>query len=172
MKTRIVYDSVFGNTEKIAMFILHELSLYEYVKAFPVNNVSLEDLKEIDLLIVGSPTRGFRPTPVINNFLKQIPSDSLCGISVAAFDTRLALNEIKSSALRFTIKTGGYAAKSIAKRLVKTGGRLIIPPEGFYVSVEKGPLLDSEMKHATDWAKSIIRLVSNKISQAVNSRNQ
>jgi len=39
--------------------------------------VKPEELTGLELLIVGSPTRGFRPTPAIAEFLKSIPADCL-----------------------------------------------------------------------------------------------
>jgi hypothetical protein len=75
---------------------------------------------------------------------------------VAAFDTRLSLSDIESSALRFIVKTGGYAAKLIADSLKKIGGDLIIPPEGFLVKGEEGPLKEGELERAADWAKQIM----------------
>jgi flavodoxin len=70
MKTLIVYDSVFGNTQKIAQAIAGALDCLDVLQ---VVNANLNQLSGLDLLIVGSPTRGFRPTPAITAFLKSIP---------------------------------------------------------------------------------------------------
>jgi hypothetical protein len=92
----------------------------------------------------------------MTDFLKSIPGDGLKGVRVAAFDTRLSLNDIESSAFRLIIKTGGFAAKHIADRLKKCGGNLILPPEGFLVKDMEGPLLDGELERAADWARQTI----------------
>ena len=117
MKVLIIYDSVFGNTEQIAQAMSHALGSQEEVGIFRVGNVQPEQLVGLELLIVGSPTRGFRPTEAIKDFLKGISSNSLTGVKVAAFDTRLALSDIKSAILRMLVNIGGYAAKPIAGRL-------------------------------------------------------
>jgi len=153
MKILIVYDSVFGNTEQIAHAISDSLGSKENVETLRVNDVKIEKITGSDLLIVGSPTRGFRPTKAITNFLKRISINGLNGVKVAAFDTRFSLSSIESSALRFIVKTGGYAAKSIANRLKKKGGDIVMPPEGFLVTGEEGPLKDGELERAADWAK-------------------
>ena len=153
MKTLIVYDSVFGNTEQIAQAISNSLSSKEHVETLRVNNVKIEKITGLDLLIVGSPTRGFRPTKAITNFLKRISTNDLKGVKVAAFDTRFSLSDIESSVLRTIVKMGGYAAKSIANRLKKNGGNLTVPPEGFLVTGEEGPLKEGELERASDWAK-------------------
>jgi len=93
MKYLIVYDSVFGNTEQIALSIGNSLGSKENVTISRVNAIKPEQLVGLDLLIVGSPTRGFRPTKAISSFLNKIPSNSLKGIKVAAFDTRISADD-------------------------------------------------------------------------------
>jgi hypothetical protein len=79
-------------------------------------------------LLIGSPTQRFRPTSGISNMLNEIPQNSLKGVKVAAFDTRLTLSEInKIPVLAFFVKFSGdsaYAAKHIANQLKKKGGQL------------------------------------------------
>ncbi|MBN2521394.1 MAG: carboxypeptidase-like regulatory domain-containing protein, partial [Bacteroidales bacterium] len=157
MKILIVYDSFFGNTGVIAQTISKSFSINDEVELCHVNNVSIEILNDFDVVIVGSPTQGFRPTKKISEFLKKIPSNELKGKLVAAFDTRFLLSSIKSSALRFIVKTGGYAGKPILERLIKKGGQPILSPEGFFVTGEKDSLCDGEIERAAEWAKKISR---------------
>jgi flavodoxin len=157
MKALVIYDSVFGNTERIARAIGNALGGPEDVQTLSVGNVRPEQLTGLKLLIVGSPTRGFRPTSAISNLLKRIPRNGLKSVKVAAFDTRLTVEEIESSIfiLRILVNIFGYAAKPIADKLEKKGGKLIIPPEGFFVQGTEGPLKDDELERAADWAKQI-----------------
>lgn len=155
MKIMIIYDSVFGNTEKIAQAIADGFKTQGFVDILPVNQVSVTKIKGLDLLIIGSPTRGFRPTEGISNLLKLLTKDQLNGTQVAAFDTRIALNTINSAVLRLMVDKGGYAANNIAKELRKKGGVLCASPAGFLVTGEQGPLQDGELQRATDWAKQI-----------------
>jgi len=76
---------------------------------------------------------------------------------VAAFDTRILLSEIHSKVARYFIDKGGYAAKHIAKALEKKGGKLIVPPEGFFVKGDNGPLLERELEKAAKWAEQIVK---------------
>jgi flavodoxin len=156
MNVLIVYDSVFGNTGKIAQAVGNAISSQgRHVDVVHVKNVRQETIREADLLILGSPTRGFRPTPAITKFLKHCSSDSRNSVNVAAFDTRIALHTIKSAAFRFIVKTGGYAAPAIARRLKKQGARVLVPPEGFLVTGEQGPLQAGELERAVEWATQI-----------------
>ena len=156
MKTLIVYDSFFGNTEKIAQAIGNSLGSKENVEILRVSEVKPEQLIGLELLIVGSPTRAFRPTKAIMGFLNKIPLNGLKGVKVAAFDTRISTVDVNSRFLNILVKLFGYAAKPIAYKLEKKGGSLIIPPEGFLVKDSKGPLKDGELERAADWAKLIM----------------
>jgi len=159
MKTLIVYDSFFGNTEKIAQAIGNSLGSKEDVETLRVSDIKLEQLIGLELIIVGSPTRVFKPTKAIMNFLNKIPLDSLKGVKVAAFDTRISTVDVNSRFLNILVKLFGYAAKPIADKLEKKGGSLIIPPEGFFVKDSEGPLKDGEPERAADWAKLIMKKI-------------
>lgn len=158
IKALIVYDSFFGNTERIARSIGNALGRPEDVGIVRVGNVRPEQLAGLKLLIVGSPTRAFSPSPAIKKFLKRIPRDDIKGIKVAAFDTRVTEEEIDSAVfiLRILVNIFGYAAKPISDRLVKKGGELIAPPEGFFVQGMEGPLKEGEPERASYWAKKIL----------------
>jgi len=160
MKVLIIYDSFFGNTEQIAQAIGSALGSQEEVEILRVSHVKPEQLTGLNLIIVGSPTRGFRPTPAISNLLKSVPKNGLKGVKVAAFDTRFTMDEIESSVfiLPILVNIFGYAARPISDRLKKKGGELIIPPEGFFVEGTEGPLKEGELERAADWAKQIMSL--------------
>jgi len=145
MKVLIVYDSVYGNTEKIAKAIGGAIT--GEVKVLRVDEANPSELKTIDLLIVGSPTQGGRPTPAIRDLLNKVPEPSLQGINVAAFDTRISTK---------LVGVFGYAAGRIAGNLKGKGGTLIASPEGFFVKGTKGPLKEGELERAAGWAKGIL----------------
>jgi flavodoxin I len=153
MKNIVIYDSFFGNTEQIAQSIAQALGDAAEVGCFKVSEVNLDQLAGLEFLIVGSPTRGFQASEATTAFLKSLPAGALKGIKTAAFDTRLSLNDIESSAVRFIVKTGGYAARRIGEMLKKKGGELVVPPEGFFVRGEQGPLVEGELERAAEWAR-------------------
>jgi flavodoxin I len=147
MKALIVYDSVYGNTEKIARAIAEAISPSGEVKVVQAGEASPSELESIDLLIVGSPTHGGRPTPAIQDLINKMPQPSLQGINVAAFDTRIPTK---------LVRVFGYAAGRIAGNLKKKGGTLVASPEGFFVTASKGPLKEGELERAAGWAKGIL----------------
>ncbi|MBN2089061.1 flavodoxin family protein [candidate division KSB1 bacterium] len=156
MKVLVIYDSVFGNTEKIAQVLQETMAPLANVEIFKVGELSHQKLTSHDLLIIGSPTRQFRPTPALSQFLKKIPDNYLKGINTAVFDTRFSESEIKKiRILWFFVKIFGYAAESIAKHVQRKGAELIVPPEPFYVVGTEGPLKAGEIERVKHWADQI-----------------
>jgi flavodoxin len=152
MKAFIIYDSTYGNTEKIAHAIGQGLT--GEIKLMRVGEAKPSQLKTCDLLILGSPVHGGRATPELDAFIKQIPDNSLDGISVAAFDTRFEAEQ-QGVGLRILMSVIRYAAPRLAKALVKKGGVLVAEPEGFIVENKEGPLRQGELERATKWATQL-----------------
>jgi flavodoxin len=144
MKALVIYDSQYGNTEKIAKAIGGAIGADVKVARF--GEVKAAELGSYDLLIVGSPTQGGRYTMSMKDFLDAIPSDALKNVRVASFDTRLKTK---------LAKVFGYAATRIADTLKIKGGNLLAPAEGFLVKGVKGPIIEGELERAAAWAKDI-----------------
>lgn len=155
MNILIIYDSFFGNTEKVAFAMRDALQGNATVKCLRIHEATRDMLKDINFLIVGSPTRGFRPTKPIVQFLDKLPADILKDVKVAAFDTRIDVPRVNSRFLHFMVRIFGYAAQPIASRLARKGGVTIAPPAGFIVKESEGPLEDGELERAASWAKEI-----------------
>lgn len=154
MKALVIYDTFFGNTEQVARAISDALGADS--EAVRVSNVKHDQLNGLNLMVVGSPTRAFRPTKPISQFLDGIPRDALKGVKVAAFDTRGSEAELNKTKFGLLVKMFGYAAKPIADKLVKKGGKLAAALEGFIVEGTEGPLREGELERAAAWAKRII----------------
>jgi flavodoxin I len=155
MKTLIIYDSVYGNTEKIARAIGRGFESPDEVELIQAGDARPWRWSGLSFLVIGSPTQRFNSTRPVHDLLKSIPRDGLKGIRVAAFDTRLSLGDIELGVERLAVKTGGYAARGIARSLQKHGASLVVPPEGFIVKGMEGPLLEGEEERATGWANKI-----------------
>ena len=143
MKVLIVYDSQFGNTEKLAKAIAVALGSKEDIHVLRVNTVKEEDMKGLDILIVGSPIHAWGPTKSIKSFMKSLRPEILSGVRAAAFDTG------------YPSRIAGSAAKSIEKALSKAGCSIVVPARKFIVTGNKGPLAGSELDNAAAWAKEI-----------------
>lgn len=143
MHACVIYDSNYGNTKEIAEIVAKELD----GDAIPVGKVTDKDLEKADLLIVGSPINGWKPTVKIIEFLQSLGDHLLTGKKAASFDTRVKMF------------LHGDAAGRISRELKNAGATIIATPQGFIVSGTQGPLFDGETKKAELWAKSLKRVL-------------
>jgi flavodoxin I len=164
-KTLIVYDSVYGNTEKVARAIGGAIAGSKVVRA---GEADYSKLKGFSLLIVGSPTHGGRPTEAVKDFLSRIPENALRNISVASFDTSMSYvpSVPFSSIVKIFLDFFGYATGRIANNLEKKGGLLVAEPECFIVKGREGPLKEGELERAAEWGRRICKLPSNRVKSA------
>jgi flavodoxin len=156
MKALVVYDSQFGNTEKIARAIGEALSAGAETAVLSVHEVTAGALAGRNLIVVGSPTQRFHATEPVDALLQ---GHALQGVRAAAFDTRFDMAEVDSRVLRMAVKVAGenaYAAPRIAAQLEKDGATVIVPPEGFIVEGTEGPLRPGELERAAEWAGRIL----------------
>ena len=146
MKAVVLYDSAYGNTRRIAEAIAASLEGVD-AQAVQVPDFSPESLAPGDLLVVGSPINGWRPTPIISAALEALDREQLRGIRAAAFDTRVRLF------------IHGDAAGKLSKELGSRGAEIISAPQPFYVKGTEGPLQDGEVEKAEFWARSLLHAV-------------
>jgi flavodoxin len=150
VKALVVYDSQYGNTEQVARAIAEALG----GSAVRAGQASAGNVKEHELLVVGSPTQGGQPTAAVRAFLKAIPARGLEGVGVAAFDTRIAAQD-SGLFLKLLMGVIGYAAGKIEKSLVTKGGRRVAVAEGFIVTGKEGPLGQGELERAAAWVRTL-----------------
>jgi flavodoxin len=143
MKAHIVYDSAYGNTQAVAEAIAGSLDPVR-TEAVSVADFNPGDLALGDLLVVGSPVNGWRPTPRITALLAALASGQLDGVRAAAFDTRVRLF------------IHGDAARKITETLRTHGAHIISKPMPFYVRGREGPLRNGELEKAAAWAKELL----------------
>lgn len=155
MKITVVYDSVFGNTAQIAKAIAVALNGANTVRLLTVQEARDADLSDTDLLVVGSPTRGFRPTPTISEYVEGLDGMGN-GKAAAAFDTRIDLETIQPPPLRWVVEAGGYASTRIESSLARHGFAAKGGAPGFLVLGTEGPLKEHELERAADWARSLV----------------
>jgi len=142
MHAIVLYDSQYGNTERIAQAIADALGQFGTARAVRVAKESPCNLEGVDLLVMGGPTQGWRPTKAIQSFLEHVPDGSWSGLAAAAFDTRFRSPRLLT----------GSAARRIFKSLRIKGCSLLLPAESFFVKGTEGPLHDGELERAASWA--------------------
>jgi flavodoxin len=137
----VVYESEYGNTERIARDIAKALGEHGEARVTPVGTVATLETEDLDVLVVGAPTqRHGLPVPV-KELLESTPRGSLTGVRALAFDTRY----------RRARWITGSAAREIGKLLSRMGCKLLAEPESFFVLGAGGPLEPGEEDRARAW---------------------
>lgn len=141
MKSIVLYDSNFGNTQKVAETIAEGLSS----SAVKISTIEATELRDYDLIILGTPIIAWKPTVRMQAFLGKL--SNLKGVKATTFDTRVKL------------LIHGDAMGKVADALVSVGAKIIIDPAPFYVAgPQQNPhLLDGEIEKAKKWAEEINR---------------
>lgn len=163
MNVLLLYDTLFGNTRKIAAAIHSSFLASNKVSFLRVDEILDKDVKPIDLLIIGSPNINGKVLPSIIDFVNSIPDEDAKRIQFACFDVRIEPTiELKETGKVSNIE--GYAAYRLDKLLSKKGAKWIIAPVGFLKLEKEGPLKEGETERAKNWAKKIIAKVGSNIS--------
>lgn len=152
MAVLVVYDSVYGNTGEIARAVARGIeSGGDRVTLRSVAEMARREEKHFELIVVGSPTRGFSATPAMEEFLAGLSGPG----KAAVFDTRLDLETVHPAPLRWVIGAGGYAADRMAALLERKGYDVEASRGDFMVMGAEGPLKDGELERAEAWGKTL-----------------
>jgi len=153
MNSLVVYYSLYGNTRRLAEIIAEDLQTAGAARAVSLDQLKPEDLKAVDLVVMGSPTHIQNVPKAVRVALAQLPRRCLDGKGVAAFDTSL---KMWGPLMSMT------AAHGLLRRLRKLGGKRIVRPETFLVkAVDVEPegefdlLSEGELERAREWAAAI-----------------
>jgi flavodoxin len=148
MQTLVIYDTKFGNTEKISQAIARGVGTVGTVRVMDTAEAAQLLAERPDLLLVGGPTQRRGPTPELRVFVDALPR-SLQGVPAASFDTRYRGAKLLM----------GSAATEAAKRLERAGGRLVAPPESFFIGrggpLEHQGLEAGEVERAESWGRAV-----------------
>jgi len=89
MKGIVVYDSNFGNTEKIALALTRGMERKEnWIDCLNIEEVDVEKLAEYDFIAAGGPTHILRTSKAMKEFLEKLRNVDLKGLKGFSFDTR------------------------------------------------------------------------------------
>jgi len=144
-KVLVVFDSSYGNTEKIGREIaagIEESGLAE-CKVINIADVCADDLSGYDGALFGGPIHAFRATRGIKSAVKNAAKKGLQAKLVASFDTYQASGHV------------GKAAKQIEDELKKkvAGAKVFSPGFSALVLGQQGPLKEDELPKAREFGK-------------------
>jgi len=137
MRACVIFDTRYGNTEKIVKSFETGLGQAVCVNA---GDVAIDSLKQYDLICIGAPTEAFTASKPMKGFLRKLKSIDLSGRYGFAFDTKLDS--------RFS----GSAAKPIEKELNNLHIELIAPRESAIVFTlkERGAITGARLKEGEE----------------------
>jgi flavorubredoxin len=129
-KALVVYDSVYGNTEKVAKALAAGLESGGVdVNVVKVEAVKVDELGKVDLLCVGAPVHAWNASKPVKEFLDRLKNvDGLAGKKAFAFDTKM-----KS-------RLAGSAGGKIERKLKDLGLTIVKHSESAIVVGREGPL--------------------------------
>ena len=180
MKAAVVFESMFGNTRRIAEAIAEGMRDCCDVTVLSVRELTPRALADAELVVVGGPThvhgmsrpssrnacRDLAAKPGSTVTYEPAPDDpglrevlaSLAGINapVATFDTRLRGPGVLT----------GRASLQIARRLRNSGSRLIAQPQSFFVD-RNNALRPGELERARAWGAQLAASVPSQRAGAV-----
>lgn len=167
MKVLVVYESMFGNTERIAQAIAEGLSTVVDVTTTDVVRAPAQIPDDVKALVVGGPTHAFSMSRLttrqqastthgadaaavgrgIREWLAELPAPDDPPVFVA-FDTRVDMPLVP-----------GAASRS-ATRFARKHGFHVLQPRSFLVEGYEGPLVDGEIERARSWGEGLGRVFS------------
>jgi hypothetical protein len=167
MGALVIYESMFGNTKRVAEAIAEGLGEHMPVEAIEVSHAARTSTPDVDLLVVGGPTHAHGMTSAgtrssageratgqlvspgigMREWLEEFTPVS-GRTPAAAFDTRIHGPRVLT----------GSAAGGFAKHLRRLGFDLISDPQSFLIAM-KAPqddgLLEGELETAREWGRAL-----------------
>jgi hypothetical protein len=172
LKTVIVFESMFGNTERLAREMGDALAAGgAQVVLADVRHVRPEDLTGCGLLVLGAPTHAFtlsRPSTRADAVRQGAPeSRASVGLRewLATLDEVFGAGGARPLAAVFDTRAEkvqhwpGSAARKTGRLLRSHGLELIDDPISFYVEDVRGPVVAGEREHARTWARQLLTIV-------------
>ncbi|MFW9965081.1 MAG: flavodoxin family protein [Candidatus Sifarchaeia archaeon] len=144
-KVLVVFDTKFGNTEKLGREIaagIEEAGTAE-CKVINIKEVKSEDISDYDGVLFGGPVHAFRATRGIKGAVKEAAKKGLDGKLVSSFDTYQAPGH------------RGNAVRQIEEEVSKKAPRAKIFTPGLTARVDgyEGPLNAAEPAKAREFGK-------------------
>lgn len=164
MSYLVVYESMFGSTQALAVAVADALAERGLGRVVEVGALAAEGQGvpgDVDLLVVGAPVHAFgmsRESTRLDAAKERSPLVSATigvrewledltltpGVRSAAFDTKVV-----------TPRLPGSAAKAIDKRLRAGGAVRACEPKTFFVHGKAGGLAEGELDAARAWARTL-----------------
>ena len=151
MKVLVVYDTKYGNTEKVAHLIAEGITSVEGNEAI-VNNIKDVKLKKeasYDLILIGSPNHFGRHTGSVKRFINKLPTSQLKVNAYAVFDTYITADFEKA------VRKMEEQISELMSNLKKASPGLSIKVEG--TGTSKGPIVSDELPKCKEFGIKLVQ---------------
>ena len=178
MRAVVIYESMFGNTRRVAEAVAEGLSTTVEVRLFRADDVREADLVGADLVVVGAPTHAWSLPRVNtrqsamstarrgdNDLVLEPAADTSPGVREwlhalgrlgvvgAVFDTRFHAPRLLT----------GRASTSISRSMRHSGVAFVLAPESFFVD-RQNHMLAGEQERARVWGERLCAEVARRAS--------
>ncbi len=161
MKAVVVYESLWGNTAKIAQAIAEGLGAGTL--ALSTAQATPEALAGVDLIVAGAPVIAFnltsdatRPSP--QSLPSTAPKPDLSHPMMRTWLESLPAGSGRSAAFETRVRGPfGHSVKTISAALEAAGYATMAPPASFIVTGKYGILRDGEVDRAREWGAALAR---------------
>jgi len=148
MNVLIVYESKYGNTQKVAELISEGMKIGEghEISIENVNEIDLSKSNFYDLILIGSPNHMGGPTKTVKKFIDKLSESPLKGKSYAVFDTYMKKDE-------------GKAVKKMETRISKKLPDLRKLSSGLSIKVGgmKGPIVEEDIPKCKEFGEQLLK---------------
>ncbi len=142
----VVYDSQYGNTERVAETIVEGMRDAGEIETYLTNvkDVDLDTIANYDVILLGSPNHAHGATRSVKKFIDGLSNLPLAGKGFAVFDTYMG-------------KDVGTAVTKMEQQMGEKAPALKVLAHGLSIQVEKwkGPIVDAELPRCKEFGISI-----------------
>lgn len=164
MKALVVYESMYGNTRRVADAVARGLAQVAEVDVVPVARARPDLVDTADLLVVGGPTHAHSMSRASTrqaavDQAKELPVEpGASGAGLREWFAALGPLEARSAAFDTRVELPatltGRASKGIAKELRHHRSQPVGEPESFFVD-KANRLKEGEERRAEEWGREL-----------------
>lgn len=174
----VVYESILGNTQEVALAIAEGLGETWPVTVREVSQAPDTVPADVGLLVVGGPTHAFglsRPETRTEAATQATEPVVSTGRGIREWLETLAPGDGTTPAVTFDTRVDkphvpGSAAKKAGKRLRHKGFPEFADPHSFHVHGKTGPLADGEHASAHAWGRDLAHRLTESVSTSSTRR--
>jgi hypothetical protein len=146
VRVYVVFGAHSDPTVRIARSIASAVDWSNEYEARAVAEVDPREIQGPGVVFVGYPSGGPELDRAVRAFLDRIPDRTMYAVYWAVFDTR---NQLVAA-------VAGSAVRRLRRAIEHRGGRLLLPPESFYIGPTGIGIPHTEVDRARAWGASVI----------------